>query len=235
MRVLLAFLVLISMVSCQKEMTSSDLDGLEKSSSIETAFLLNNMPSVVTIVKENGIWKLKRNGQNYIVKGVAASKSINTNITSYLTSLKSFSGNTIRTYSVNEFTQDILDEAYANGISVCLGLWVNREADGFNYNDTAAVSQQLLNLKAQVLAYKDHPALLMWGVGNEVDASYTNLKVWNAIGNIAAMIHTEDGNHPVTTMLANTLPAKITEINTRAPQLDLICSNTYAPNLPAVT
>lgn len=235
MRILLAFLVLISMVSCQKEMTSSDLEGLEKSSSIEGKLLLNNLPSVVTVVKENGVWKLKRNGQNYIVKGVAASKSINTNITSYLTSLKSFSGNTIRTYSVNEFTQDILDEAYANGISVCLGLWVNREEDGFNYNDTAAVSQQLLNLKAQVLAYKDHPALLMWGVGNEVDASYTNLKVWNAIGNIAAMIHTEDGNHPVTTMLANTLPAKITEIKNRAPQLDLICSNTYAPNLPAVT
>ncbi|MFN0293898.1 glycoside hydrolase family 2 TIM barrel-domain containing protein [Pedobacter helvus] len=235
MRKLLAFLVLIAVVSCRKEPALSELDGLEKSSSLENTLVLNSTPSVVTVVKESGIWKLKRNGQNYIVKGVAASKALNTNITNYITALKSFSGNTIRTYSVNEFTQDILDEAYANGISVCLGLWVNREADNFNYNDTVAVNQQLLNLKAQVLAYKDHPALLMWGVGNEVDASYTNLKVWNAINDIASMIHTEDGNHPVTTMLANTLPAKITEIKNRAPQLDLICSNTYAPNLPAVT
>lgn len=234
MRKLLAFLVLITVVSCHKEPTLSDLNETEKSSSFENALLLNSTPSVVTVVKESGIWKLKRNGQNYIVKGVAASKSINTNITNYITSLKSYSGNTIRTYSVNEFTQDILDEAYANGISVCLGLWVNREADNFDYNNTTAVNQQLLNLKSQVLTYKDHPALLMWGVGNEVDASYTNLKVWNAINDIAAMIHAEDGNHPVTTMLANTLPAKITEIKNRAPQLDLICSNTYAPNLPAV-
>ncbi len=235
MRKSLAFLMLIALASCQKESALSELEVLEKFSSTQNVSLLSSAPSVVTIVKESGVWKLKRNGQNFIVKGVAASKALNTNISSYITELESFSGNTIRTYSVNEFTQDILDEAYANGISVCLGLWVNREADNFDYNNTTAVSQQLLNLKTQVLAYKDHPALLMWGVGNEVDASYSNLKVWNAINDIAAMIHTEDGNHPVTTMLANTLPAKIAEIKTRAPQLDLICSNTYAPNLPAVT
>lgn len=29
-------------------------------------------PAMVTVVKENGVWKLKRNGQNYIVKGAAS-------------------------------------------------------------------------------------------------------------------------------------------------------------------
>jgi hypothetical protein len=234
MRILFAFLPLIFLISCRQEM--GDLNSLEtvKTGVSKSAAMLNNVPSVVTVIKENGIWKLKRNGQNFIVKGAAASKSINSNIAHHIAELKSFSGNTVRTYSVNEYTQEYLDAAYANGVSVCLGLWVNKEADNFDYNDTAAVSQQLQNLRSQVLTYKDHPALLMWGIGNEVDASYTNLKVWNAINDIAGMIKAEDGNHPTTTMLANTLPAKVTEIKNRAPNLDLICSNTYAPNLPAV-
>jgi len=43
---------------------------------------------------------------------------------------------------------------------------------------------------------------LIWGIGNELNLNYTNKKVWDAVNNIAAMIHKIDSNHPTTTMLA---------------------------------
>lgn len=235
MKKMLSFALVLSLTACTRNLSDDIADDSASLSERIAAFRLSNdTPALVTVVQESGVWKLKRNGQNYIVKGVAASKSINADPGYYLTMLQSFSGNTIRTYSITEYTQDILDAAYANGINVCLGLWVNREADNFDYNDTAAVQLQLQDLRDQVLAFKDHPALLMWGIGNEADASYTNLKLWDAVDDIAAMIHTEDGNHPVTTMLVNSDQAKIAAIKSRAPNLDVLSINMYAPNLPNV-
>ncbi|WP_161554548.1 glycoside hydrolase family 2 TIM barrel-domain containing protein [Sinomicrobium soli] len=219
------------LISCDGDMTAPDNTPLGDT---ENATLTTAVPAVVEVVQENGAWTLKRNGQPYIVKGVAAGKSTYPDADYYLEMLESFSGNTARTYSVNEYTQDVLDAAYANGINVCLGLWIGRETDGFDYNDTTAVQQQLDNLRQQVLQYKDHPALLMWGIGNEADASYTNPKLWDAVNDISMMIHTEDGNHPTTTMLVNSLPSKVTEIMNRASDLDFLSVNSYAPNLPAV-
>ncbi|WP_257666471.1 glycoside hydrolase family 2 TIM barrel-domain containing protein [Parapedobacter tibetensis] len=231
MKRLFIFALSILTISCERSAIDPALKLTDKLTETATT---EEGPAIVTVVKENSVWRLKRNGQNYIVKGVAASKSTYPNASYYLSELESFSGNTVRTYSVNEYTQDVLDAAYANGISVCLGLWVGRETDGFDYDNATAVQQQLENLRQQVLTYKDHPALLTWGIGNEADASYANLKLWNAINGISEMIHEEDGNHPTTTMLVNSAPAKITEIISRAPDLDFISINSYAPNLPAV-
>jgi len=58
-------------------------------------------------------------------------------------------------------------------------------------------------MKAAVERFKDHPALLVWSIGNEAEASYTNLKLWDAINDIAKMIHETDPNHPTTTTLAS--------------------------------
>ena len=38
-----------------------------------------------------------------------------------------------------------------------------------DYNNEYAVKGQIEYLKNEVLKYKDHPALLVWGIGNEVD------------------------------------------------------------------
>ena len=47
-------------------------------------------------------------------------------------------------------------------------------------------------LREEVLKYKDHPALLAWGIGNELNLQYKNPKVWNAVNDIAKMIHEVD-------------------------------------------
>ena len=46
-----------------------------------------------------------------------------------------------------------------------------------DYNNEYAVKGQIENQKNEALKYKDHPALLVWGIGNEVDL-YSNFKAW---------------------------------------------------------
>jgi hypothetical protein len=107
------------------------------------------------------------------------------------------------------------------------------ERKGFNYNDKKAVAAQLEELKKEVLKFKDHPALLMWGVGNELDQFAQNYNVWNAVNDLAKYIHETDPHHPTTTMLAGVPPLHVKEIMKRCPNLDVLSINAFIdlPNI----
>jgi hypothetical protein len=141
---------------------------------------------------------------------------------------------TWRTENGRETGQQVLDRALTNGLYVVMGLEVGRERHGFNYDDPAAVAKQLAEVKAEVLKYKDHPALLAWIIGNELNLRATNPKVWDAVNDISKMIHEVDPNHPTLTALAGISPELIQLIKTRAPDLDLLGFQMYADiiNLP---
>jgi len=170
------------------------------------------------IIKTNNGFQLLRNGKPYYVKGAGG--------TEYLDVLKSIGGNSIRTWSTSN-AKKVLDDAYANGISVCLGLWVGHERHGFNYNDEYAMTAQLKAFEQDILKYKDHPALLMWAIGNEVDLFYTNFRVWNAVEDIAKMIKEIDPNHPTMTVTAGIDPAEVFMIKKYCPSIDILGINTY--------
>lgn len=112
-------------------------------------------------------------------------------------------------------------------MTVMLGLWVQHERHGFDYDNESKVKAQLDYFTEVVKTYKDHPALLLWGVGNEVDLFYSNTKVWNAIEDIAAMIHQIDPNHPTSTVTAGLDPAEVRLIMANAPSIDIYGINTY--------
>ena len=86
----------------------------------------------------------------------------------------------------------------------------------------------------RVTAYKDHPALLIWGIGNELNLGASNPKVWDAVNEISEMIHEIDPNHLTTTMLAGINEQLLDDVSTRAPDLDLLSIQMYADvaNLP---
>ena len=183
-------------------------------------------PAKVETAKVNGKWRLLVNGEELYVKGVASNN--------FYAEAATFGANVIRTYGVSSMTKAILDEAHKNGLYVNFGLYIKRETDGFDYNNVAAVKTQFDEMKAAVERFKDHPALLVWSVGNEAEASYTNTKLWDAINDIAKMIHETDPNHPTTTALASSNTAHITNIINKAPHIDILSVNSYAPNLPGV-
>lgn len=136
-------------------------------------------------------------------------------------------GNSIRTWdAVN--AGSILDKAHKYGLTVTLGLWVGHEAHGFDYEDPDAISGQFEKFRKIVLAYKDHPALLMWGIGNEVNLNYRNIKVWDAVEQIAAMVHELDDNYPTMTLLAGMPKRDIRLVANKCPNIDILGINAYA-------
>jgi len=181
-------------------------------------FLIFGQTSHVTLLNDSSNWKLLVNGQPFYIKGAGGEK--------HLDLLAEVGGNTIRTWGV-ENAESVLNYAHSLGIKVMLGLWVQHERHGFDYSDTSKVNLQLNNFREIVKKYKNHPALLIWCVGNEYDLFYTNEKVWGAVNDIAKMIHKEDPNHPTATVTAGTDFKKLKHVMTDLSEVDIYGINTY--------
>lgn len=181
-------------------------------------FCLHAQPVKVTVGQENGKWTLIREGKPYYIKGAGGQ--------TFMDEVVKTGGNSIRTWGLED-AETILDEAHKRGLTVMLGLWVQHERHGFDYNNEANVRKQLDAFRQAVLKYKDHPALLLWGVGNEVDLFYSNTKVWDAVQDIAKMIHELDPNHPTSTVTAGLDSMEVQLISKKAPDIDIYGINTY--------
>jgi hypothetical protein len=176
-------------------------------------------PVKVTVRQAGGRYELLRDGKPYFIKGAGGGQ--------YPDRIAAYGGNSIRTWGTGGADQ-VLADANKYGLTVMLGLDVARERHGFDYNDAAAVAAQLQKLRADVLKYKDNPAVLFWGIGNELNLDYTNPKVWDAVNDIAKMIHEVDPNHPTSTVLAGANKKEIDYIKDRCPAVDILSINTYA-------
>ena len=170
------------------------------------------------IIKTEDGFKLLRNGEYYYVNGAGGD--------TYLKELADIGGNSIRTWATGNGLA-VLDSAHKHGLTVCMGLWVNHERHGFDYNDEYAIKAQLKGFEDAIIKMRDHPALLMWAVGNEVDLFYSNFRVWNAVEDIAAMIKRLDPNHPTMTVTAGIDVAEVAMIKEFCPSIDILGINTY--------
>ena len=180
-------------------------------------------PSKVELKKQSQHYQLSVDGKPFYIKGAGLELGS-------IKSLADYGGNAFRTWRVENGEKsglEILDEAHKHGLMVCMGLDVARERHGFDYSDKKAVAEQLAAMERDVLALKDHPALLMWGIGNELNLRHINPKVWNAVNDMSKMIHRLDPNHPTTTMLAGAEPDVIKLVVSRCPDLDLLSFQLY--------
>ena len=173
--------------------------------------------SKVTISETDSGFELLRDNKPYYIKGAGAKNNFK--------KVKESGGNSIRIWSSNK--SKLLDSALKYDLSVCLGLWVGQERSGFNYNDEYKVKAQIELLKKKILKLKDHPSLLMWGIGNEVDLKYSNFKVWETIEEIAKFIKKVDPNHPTMTVIAGLDPSKVFMIKKYCPSVDILGINVY--------
>ena len=185
---------------------------------IAVGFASNAQAIKVELSSNNGNWELLRNGSPYYIKGAGGDKQLD--------KLVEIGGNSIRTWSTDNARQ-VLDDAQKHGLTVMMGLWVQHERHGFDYDDEVKVKAQLDGFRRVVLELKDHPALLFWGIGNEVDLNYSNTHVWDAIEDIAKMIHTLDPNHPTSTVTAGLDKDEVALIKAKAPNIDIYGINTY--------
>jgi len=172
----------------------------------------------VELRQTDSSWQLLRGGQPYFIKGAGG--------TVYPERIAAYGGNSMRTWGTRD-AKRILDSAYKYGLTVLMGLEVSSERHGFNYDDEAAVKRQLERLREEVLKYKDHPAVLAWAIGNELNLQYKNPKVWDAVNDISKMVHQLDPNHPTTTVLAGVNKTVVDYLKAKASDIDLLSINTY--------
>jgi Glycosyl hydrolases family 2, TIM barrel domain len=173
----------------------------------------------VQVVKTAAGWQLLRGGQPYFIKGAAGDGSKD--------ELARAGGNSIRTWGIGGDTPGVLDEAQRLGLTVTLGIWLGHKEHGFNYRDAAAVRRQLDAARETVLRYKDHPALLVWGLGNEMEMGDDSPELWAAIDELARMVHEVDPAHPVMTVVAEIGGSKLETLQRRCPSVDIIGINSY--------
>ena len=134
----------------------------------------------------------------------------------------------MRTWGV-EKAGKVLDEAQKLGITVTVGIWLGHERHGFNYNDADQVARQLDEARKAILRYKDHPALLMWGLGNEMEGydKGDNAAIYSAVNNLAALARSLDPNHPTMTVIAEIGGAKVKNVERLCPEVDVLGINSY--------
>lgn len=108
--------------------------------------------------------------------------------------LRAMHVNTIRTWSQPP-DNALLDACYNGGVDtirVIVGFWVDTGADYADPATTAAIES---DFRALVHQFKDHPAVLAWGIGNENNLAYAgDLADWYALANrLAEAAYAEEG------------------------------------------
>ncbi len=175
----------------------------------------------VEVRQAAGRWQLYVNRQPFFIKGAGGEGS--------LAKLKAGGGNSIRTWGVDRLPS-VLDQAQKQGLTVCVGIWFHHEHDkeGFDYSQPEMVKAQLEQVRRTVLRFKDHPAVLLWGLGNEMEGEAgEKVEIWNAIQAAAKLTKELDPSHPTMTVIAEIGGQKVAGIHKYCPDIDIIGINSY--------
>jgi len=185
-----------------------------------TPLMATYSQSRVELHVQNGVHQLNVNGQTFPVKGVGGE--------THFERLSKLGGNSVRTWGVDHLGE-ILDEAQKHNLMVCAGIWLGHQRHGFSYQNANSVAKQLDESLAAVRKYKDHPALLLWGVGNEAEGEGNDPSVWYAINHLAREIKATDPNHPTMTVIAElgVNEVKLRNIDRFCPDIDIVGVNAY--------
>ncbi|MFJ2879252.1 discoidin domain-containing protein [Streptomyces sp. NPDC086796] len=195
----------------------------------------------VRVSGTQGNWQLTVDDRPYTVKGLTWGPSI-ADAPKYLPDVKSMGVNTIRTWGTDGSTEPLLDSAAAQGIRVINGFWLQPgggpgSGGCVDYvTDTTYKNSMLTEFARWVEEYKNHPATLMWNVGNEsvlgLQNCYSGTELENQrnaytgfVNDVARKIHGIDPDHPVTSTDAWTGAWPYYKRN--APDLDLYSMNSY--------
>ncbi len=199
----------------------------------------------VEVKKEGEKFILLVDKKPYYIKGVTYGIGADPEkIDGYMEDIKFLGANTIRTWGCGEKdTPILLDAAQRHGIKVMLGLWLRHGRSGMEGDDNFNYAIDAEGKKAQyedtlkwVAKFKDHPALLMWGVGNEVilNIGPEDQKIAYAqfLETLVKGIKAIDKKHPVASVSAWSIAWPYWTKYT--PSLDVYAVNAYGAGMNVV-
>ncbi len=170
----------------------------------------------VKVVRDGDGFRLLRDGKRYFIRGAVGRQ--------FFDQLRRAGGNSVRCGS------DLLDAAQEAGLTVLLNLPLGKPRRGFDYNDRASVEKQRDEIGRLVERYKDHPALLIWALGNELSIQTRReqrIPMWKEINELAKLIHEIDPRHPVLMPMGGRYKQELVEVREYCPDLDIIGLNSY--------
>lgn len=180
-------------------------------------------PSHVEIKAVNGKYHFYVNGKQFDLKGVGGGGNFEL--------LHNSGGNSFRTWGSSRGLA-VLDSARKYDLMVAMGIGMGQQLHGFDYNDTDAVAKQFDRIKQSIDELKNHPNLLCWVVGNELnlmkEGEKQNPKVYDALKDVVDYIHKTDPNHPVTTTFAGIKKEAVDLALKHCPNLDFLSLQVYA-------
>ena len=206
--------------------------------------LLLNHPAAASVCKitgQKGNWGLEVDGKPFALKGAGCADITGLEGADYFKLALEMGVNTIRTWGIDQGTETYLNTAEKYGLKVDAGIWMPhcnfmREKKVFSYLGNSVTypgAPSLEALEEEALAYvakyKDHPAILMWNVGNET-LFFTNedeerVAFCKYLEKIVQKIKVLDPDHPVLYTLAGT--SMLPYLAKYVPSLDIIGINTY--------
>ncbi|MCW5940893.1 MAG: hypothetical protein KIS66_01590 [Fimbriimonadaceae bacterium] len=174
-------------------------------------------PIKVELRRAGDLWTLLRDGKPYLVKGVGGTFRPDL--------ARTCGANSLRTWGADNLGRD-LDLAEKHGLTVAAGVWLGHK-EYFDYSDAAKVKAQQEGVRRVIEAHRNHPALLVWGLGNEMERDNDTPELWKAVDDMAAMAKSLDPNHPTMTVVSEVSAEKIRNIQRYAPNIDILGINSY--------
>jgi len=190
----------------------------------------------VEVVKQDTGWQLKVDGKFFELKGVGVGYNYGSYDENYLLMAKEMGANAVRTwnYTPGGIDKSYLDNAHVLGLYVASWMWLNpakTEWKNISYKEGSSYRKSCKErVRLWVNELKDHPALLMWGVGNEVmyfsDTEEEKVAFAEFLNELCQMIHELDPNHPV--IYASMQEVEFPYLAKYTQNLDIIGVNTYS-------
>ena len=188
--------------------------------------------NIVKVIKTAQGHELLVHGEPFYIKGVGVGEAYGKKGENYLKMAKALGANTVRTWGTDQGTKKYLDEAARQGLLVDAGIWLNYVAPDGSYSyirDTQYMADKEKETLDYVKRFKDHPAILMWNVGNEAfmftKGEDERIALANFLEKLIKKVKAEDPNHPVIYASANT--TALPYLNKYVPSLDIVGMNIY--------
>jgi hypothetical protein len=197
-------------------------------------FICSAQISEVRVKGEKGSWYLEVNGKPFYIKGAGCGLAKGKRGEDYLKLAKELGANAVRTWGIDQGTKEYLDNAHRYGLMVCVGIWldwVNEEGGYPSYvYDDEYKKQKRKEVLDYVNEFKNHPAILFWGVGNEAiywtKDSKEKIAIAQFLESLIQEIHKVDPLHPV--IYASALDyEELKIIKEYVPSLDIVGINSY--------
>jgi hypothetical protein len=174
--------------------------------------------------------QLYRGNAPYSVRGVCSPNERT------LALISTCGANSVRVYSlVGAGLSEFLAHALTLKVTVLVGLHVPK---AHVWSDPTHVQSLIQTHLVTVTAFRDHPSVLGWCVGNELERTFSGPQetLWSGLNRVVSAVKACDPNHIVTTAVTTVgLATKIPLLVSRCPSIDVLSVNVYgsAPVLAA--